>query len=112
MKEDPLNKWTNMPPPKRLMYFIAWEPNESHYPKGGCWSIKIKILVKRSTIVVTNQFHGETKKDEDEAITVGSQMEDSNLIQLFYHITVEEGPYIDDTYDDVQEAPPQLEDGV
>jgi len=70
------------------------------------------LKVKRSTIVVTNQFHGETKKEEDEAITVGSQMEDSNLTQSSYHITVEEGPDIDDTDDDVQEAPPQLEDGV
>ncbi|KAH0722599.1 hypothetical protein KY290_005251 [Solanum tuberosum] len=72
------------------------------------------LKVKRSTIVVTNQFHGQTKKEEDEAITVfvGSQMEDSNLTQSSYHITMEEGPHIDDTDDDVQEAPPQLEDGV
>ncbi|KAH0656849.1 hypothetical protein KY285_018571 [Solanum tuberosum] len=72
------------------------------------------LKVKRSTIVVTNQFHGEIKKEEDEAITVfvESQMEDSNLTQSSYHITVEEGPNIDDTYDDVQEAPPQLEEGV
>ncbi|KAH0661856.1 hypothetical protein KY290_027770 [Solanum tuberosum] len=72
------------------------------------------LKVKRSTNVVTNQFHGETKKEEDEAITVfvGSQMEDSNLTQSSYHITVEEGPDIDDTDDDVQEAPPQLEDGL
>ncbi|KAK4716571.1 hypothetical protein R3W88_014909 [Solanum pinnatisectum] len=50
------------------------------------------LKVKRSTIVFTNQFHGETKKEEDEAITVfvGSQMEDSNLTQSSYHITVEE----------------------
>ncbi|KAK4716570.1 hypothetical protein R3W88_014908 [Solanum pinnatisectum] len=45
MKEDPLNKWTNMSPPQRLLYFITWEPKESYYPKGGCWSMKIKILV-------------------------------------------------------------------
>ncbi|KAH0686255.1 hypothetical protein KY285_016810 [Solanum tuberosum] len=70
------------------------------------------LRVKRSTIVVTNQFHGETYKEEDETITVGSQMEDSNLTQSSYHITVEEGPNIDDTDDDVQEVPPQLEDGI
>ncbi|KAH0746485.1 hypothetical protein KY285_008142 [Solanum tuberosum] len=70
-----------------------------------------KISVKRSTIVVTNQFHGETK-EEDETVTVEIQMEDSNLTESSYHITMEEGPNIDDTYDDVQEAPPQLEDGV
>ncbi|KAH0720316.1 hypothetical protein KY284_005346 [Solanum tuberosum] len=72
------------------------------------------LKVKRITIVVTNQFHGQTKKEENEVITVfvGSQMEDSNLTQSSYHITVEEGPDIDDTDDDVQEAPPQLEDGV
>jgi len=39
-------------------------------------------------------------------------MEDSNLTESSYHITMEEGPDIDDTYDDVQEAPPQLEDGI
>ncbi|KAG5632126.1 hypothetical protein H5410_003843 [Solanum commersonii] len=39
-------------------------------------------------------------------------MEDSNLTQSSYHIIVEKGPDIDDTDDDVQEAPPQLEDGV
>ncbi|KAG5576973.1 hypothetical protein H5410_057107 [Solanum commersonii] len=70
------------------------------------------LKVKRSTIVVTNQFHRETNKEEDETITVGSQMEDSNFTQSSYHITVEEGPDIDDMDDDVQEAPPQLEDGV
>ncbi|KAH0643806.1 hypothetical protein KY290_033918 [Solanum tuberosum] len=72
------------------------------------------LKLKRSTIVITNQCHGETKKEEDEAITVflGSQREDSNLIQSSYHITVEKGPHFDDTNDDVQEAPPQLEDGV
>ncbi|KAH0761272.1 hypothetical protein KY290_017345 [Solanum tuberosum] len=70
------------------------------------------LKVKKSTIVVTNQFYRETNKEEDETITVGSQMEDSNLTQSSYHITVEEGPDIDDTHDDVQEAPPQLEDGV
>ncbi|KAH0655508.1 hypothetical protein KY285_030390 [Solanum tuberosum] len=72
------------------------------------------LKIKRTTIIVTNHFNGETKKEEDEAITifVGSQREDSNLIQSSYHITVEEGPHIDDTNDDVQEAPPQLEDGV
>ena len=41
-----------------------------------------------------------------------SEVEDSNLTQSSYHITVEEGPDVDDTNDDVQEAPPQLEDGV
>ncbi|KAH0737071.1 hypothetical protein KY290_035776 [Solanum tuberosum] len=45
-------------------------------------SLKVKI----STIVVTNQFHGETNKEEDETVTVEN--------------------------DDIQEAPPQLEDGV
>ncbi|KAH0707716.1 hypothetical protein KY285_010750 [Solanum tuberosum] len=40
------------------------------------------------------------------------EVEDSNLTQSSYHITVEEGPDIDDTDDDVQEAPSQLEDGV
>ncbi|KAK6789640.1 hypothetical protein RDI58_013440 [Solanum bulbocastanum] len=73
------------------------------------------LKVKRSTIVFTNQFHGETKKEEDEGITVcvGSQMEDSNLTQSSYHITLEEGPDIDDTDDnDVHKASPQLEDGV
>ncbi|KAH0743196.1 hypothetical protein KY290_031189 [Solanum tuberosum] len=72
------------------------------------------LKIKRTTIIVTNHFNGETKKEEDEAITifVGSQREDSNLIQSSYHITVEEGPHIDDTDDDVQEAPSQLEDGV
>ncbi|KAH0644727.1 hypothetical protein KY284_032611 [Solanum tuberosum] len=70
------------------------------------------LKVKKSTIVVTNQFHGETNKEIDETITVGSRTEDSNLTQSSYHIAVEEGPDIDDTNDDVQEAPPQLEDGV
>ncbi|WMV37856.1 hypothetical protein MTR67_031241 [Solanum verrucosum] len=72
------------------------------------------LKIKRTTIIFTNHFNGETKKEKDEAITifVGSQREDSNLIQSSYHITVEEGPHIDVTYDDVQEAPPQLEDGV
>ncbi|KAG5621482.1 hypothetical protein H5410_006700 [Solanum commersonii] len=44
-------------------------------------------------------------KEENEAIIVGSQMEDSNLTQSFYYITVEEGPYIDDTDDDVKRLP-------
>ena len=36
------------------------------------------LQVKRSTIVVTNKFHGETKKEEDEVVTVfvESEMED------------------------------------
>ncbi|KAH0725029.1 hypothetical protein KY284_000894 [Solanum tuberosum] len=57
---------------------------------------------------------GSLKNEEGEAITVfvGSQREDSNLIQSSYHIIVEESPHIDDTDDDVQEAPHQLEDGV
>ncbi|KAG5606837.1 hypothetical protein H5410_028329 [Solanum commersonii] len=44
-------------------------------------SLKVK-----STIVVTNQFHGETKKEEDEAITgfEGSQREDSNSLFRAY----------------------------
>uniref|UniRef100_M1DXA9 Uncharacterized protein n=1 Tax=Solanum tuberosum TaxID=4113 RepID=M1DXA9_SOLTU len=37
------------------------------------------LKVKRNTIVVTNHFHGESNKEEDETITVGSQMEDSKL---------------------------------
>ncbi|KAH0781663.1 hypothetical protein KY290_001261 [Solanum tuberosum] len=59
------------------------------------------LKVKRSTIVVTNQFHGETNKEEDETIIVESQIEDSNLTESSYHITMEEGPDIDDTDDDV-----------
>ena len=39
-------------------------------------------------------------------------MEDSNLTVSAYHITVEEGPDVDDTNHDVQNAPPQLEDGM
>ena len=72
------------------------------------------LQVKRSTIVVTNQFHGETKKEEDKAITVfvGSEVENSNLTESSYHIIVEEGPDVDDTNDDVQKAPSQLEDDV
>ena len=72
------------------------------------------LKVKRSTIVVTNQFHGETKKEEDKAITVfvGSEVENSNLTESSYHIIVEEGPDVDDTNDDVQKTPPQSEDGV
>ncbi|KAH0685738.1 hypothetical protein KY290_017267 [Solanum tuberosum] len=72
------------------------------------------LKVKRTTVVFTNQFHEKTKNDKGEAITdfVENQREDSNLIQSSYHITVEEGPHIDDTNDDVQEAPPQLEDDV
>ncbi|WMV19337.1 hypothetical protein MTR67_012722 [Solanum verrucosum] len=72
------------------------------------------LEVKRSTVVFTDQFHEKTKKDKEEAIIVfvENQREDSNFIQSSYHITVEEGPHIDDTNDDVQEAPPQLEDDV
>ncbi|KAH0769998.1 hypothetical protein KY290_013979 [Solanum tuberosum] len=95
MKEDPLNKWMNMPPPQRLLYFIAWELKESHYPKGG----------EKKHNCCHQPVSWRTKKEEDEAITVGSQMEDSNLTQSSYHIIVEEGPDIDDTDDDVQEAP-------
>ncbi|KAG5606504.1 hypothetical protein H5410_027996 [Solanum commersonii] len=49
------------------------------------------LKVKRSTIIDTNQFHRETK-EEDEAITVfvGSQKKDSNLMQSSYHITTKE----------------------
>ncbi|KAK6793867.1 hypothetical protein RDI58_007320 [Solanum bulbocastanum] len=70
--------------------------------------------VKESIVVFTNQFHEKTKKDKREAITVivENQREHSNLIQSSYHITVKEGPHINDTNDDVQEAPPQLENGV
>ena len=73
-------------------------------------SLKVKI----STITINNQFLGETKKDEDKAITVfmGSEVEHSNLTKSSYHIRVEEGPDVDDTNDDVQKAPPQLEDGI
>ncbi|KAG5586543.1 hypothetical protein H5410_046977 [Solanum commersonii] len=88
----------------------------SHMKRKDILSVTTEgsLKVRKSTIVVTNQFHGETKKEEDEAITVfvRSQREVSNLIQSSYHITVEEGQHIDDTIDDVQEAPPQLEDGV
>ncbi|KAH0725045.1 hypothetical protein KY284_000910 [Solanum tuberosum] len=45
MKENPLNKWTDMPPPQRPLYFITWELKRSHYQKRGCWSMKIKIFV-------------------------------------------------------------------
>ncbi|KAH0729709.1 hypothetical protein KY289_000897 [Solanum tuberosum] len=82
MKGNHLNKWTDMPPPQRPLYFITWELNGSHYQKGGCWSTKIKIFVKRITIVVTNQFHGETKKEEDEAITVFWKKVHTLMIQL------------------------------
>ena len=39
------------------------------------------LKVKRSTIVFTNKFHEETKKEEDKAITIfmRSDLEDSNL---------------------------------
>ena len=39
------------------------------------------LKVKRSTIVVTNKFHGEIKKEEDKVITVfmRSDVKDSNL---------------------------------
>ncbi|KAG5576875.1 hypothetical protein H5410_057009 [Solanum commersonii] len=97
-----------MPPPQRVLVF------PSHLKGNVVLSITTdgSLKVKRTTIVVTNQIHGATNKEEDETITVGSQMEDSNLTQSSYHITVEEGPDIDDTDDDVQESPPQLEDGV
>ncbi|KAG5588048.1 hypothetical protein H5410_048482 [Solanum commersonii] len=62
------------------------------------------LRVKRSTIVVTNQFHEETNKEEDEAVTLESQMEDSNLTKSSYHITMKEGSDIDDTNDDVKKA--------
>ncbi|KAF3675409.1 hypothetical protein FXO38_04772 [Capsicum annuum] len=67
------------------------------------------VKVKRSTIVLTNQFCGETKNEKEEAIMTseGSQLEDSNFLQASYHITVEEGPYFDGVDDDVQEDPPQ-----
>ena len=35
-------------------------------------------------------------------------MEDSNLTQSSYNITLEEDQNVDDTNDDIQEAPPQL----
>ncbi|KAG5591595.1 hypothetical protein H5410_042109 [Solanum commersonii] len=59
-----------------------------------------------------HSFHKETNKEEYETVIVEIQMEDSNLTESSYHITMEEGSDIDDTDDDVQEAPPQLEDGI
>ena len=68
----------------------------------------VSLKVKKSTIVFTNQFHGETKKEERKSITIfmGSEVEDSNMTQSSYHITVKEGRNVDDTNDDAQEDHP------
>ncbi|KAG5586116.1 hypothetical protein H5410_046550 [Solanum commersonii] len=73
--------------------------------------------MKRKTVlsITTDgllKFHEKTKKEQGEAIKVflGSQREDSNLIQSSNYIIVEEGPHNDNTNVHVQEAPPQLED--
>lgn len=57
------------------------------------------LKVRKRTIVFTNQHLGETKEDPEEA-------------SASYHITVEDNLCHDEMDDDVQEAPPQLEDGV
>ncbi|KAH0637985.1 hypothetical protein KY289_037900 [Solanum tuberosum] len=145
-KRNLLNKWREMPPSQRTLFFISCgakrkslsgktlleqenhvsydvtDNKEIHSVFTSRMERKIvlsittdgSLKVKRSIVVFTNQFHEKTKKDQREAIKVflGSQREDSNLIQSSYHITVEEGPHNDDTSVDVQEAPPQLEDGV
>ncbi|KAK4706252.1 hypothetical protein R3W88_034197 [Solanum pinnatisectum] len=71
-------------------------------------------LGSKKEVIIRKDVVGARKSRFLEAIKVflGSQREDSNLIQSSYHITVEEGPHNDDTNVDVQEALPQLEDDV
>ena len=58
---------------------------------------------KEVQLLSPTNFMEKPKKEEDKAITVfvGSDIEDSNLTQSSYHITVEEGPDVDDANDDV-----------
>ena len=57
------------------------------------------FVERKITIVFTNQYLGETKKDPEEA-------------SASYHIMVEDNLCHDEMDDNVQETPPQLEDGV
>ncbi|PHU18267.1 hypothetical protein BC332_13962 [Capsicum chinense] len=57
------------------------------------------LKVRKRTIIFTNQHLGETKEDPEEA-------------SASYNITVEDNLCHDEMDNDVQEAPPQLKDGV
>ncbi|KAH0738024.1 hypothetical protein KY290_036729 [Solanum tuberosum] len=127
-KRNLLNKWREMPPSQRTLFFISCgakrkslsgktlleQENHVSYDVTDNKEIHSVFTSRMERKIVLSITTDGSLKDQREAIKVflGSQREDSNLIQSSYHITVEEGPHNDDTSVDVQEAPPQLEDGV
>ncbi|KAH0634868.1 hypothetical protein KY284_037654 [Solanum tuberosum] len=83
-KRNLLNKWREMPPSQRTLYFIAWGAKRK--------SLSGKTLLEQENHV----FCDVTDNKEIHSVFT----------------SLEEGPHNDDTNVDVQEAPPQLEDVV
>nr|XP_009765481.1 PREDICTED: uncharacterized protein LOC104217024 [Nicotiana sylvestris] len=69
------------------------------------------LKVQRRTIIYTCQPHKEANKEKEAMLTIqGSQREKSNFVETSYYITVEDSPCLN-VGDEVNEAPPQLENG-